>query len=343
MTRRGGSRMMPAGRRNEDRMLGRRGMLAAAAGLGLATAGRARAQGAWPERPLRWIVGYPPGGASDLMARLSGAHIAARLGQPVVVENRPGGGAVLASELVARSAPDGYTMLHVDNGILVYNPALYARLPYDPDRDLTGVGFIGRFPLFLVVRPDSPLSTLTEYVSVAKRQAPTYGTPAVASPHHLAMEMLKRRLGFDATHVPYRGGPAAMNDLLAGQVDSVLIDISTGLPFITSARVRALCVLSETRSERAPEVPTARELGHANAIAYGWQGMSVPAATPGPVIARLNEELVRAIAQDDLRTRMRDFGIETAPWSPDEFNAFVARESAEWRPLIRELGIRLDG
>lgn len=328
-------------------MLGRRGLARAAAALGAAGAGAAglagpaRAQGG-TDRPLRWIVGYPPGGASDTFARLIGAHIATRLGQPLVVENRPGGGAVVASEAVARSAPDGATLLHVDNGILVYNPALYARLPYDPDRDLQGVGFIGRFPLFIVVRPDSPVQDFAGYLARSRTQAPNYGTPAVASPHHLAMEMVKRRTGLAATHVPYRGGPAAMQDLLAGNVESVVIDCATGIPFITSNRVRALCVLSEARSPRAPEVPTLRELGHAEAVAYGWQGMSVPAGVPAPVVARLHGALLAGVGAEDVQARYRDLGIESAPWSPAEFQAFVGRENALWRPLIRDLGIRLD-
>ena len=253
-------------------MLGRRGFtLGLAAGAAGALPGTAGAQSsgpaAWPNRPLRWLVGYPPGGPSDVFARLTGAHIAARLGQSVLVENRPGGGAVLASEAVARSAPDGYTMLHVDNGILVYNPAIYSRLPYDPDRDLQGVGFIGRFPLFIVVRPDDPARDFAGFVERSKARAPNYGSPAVASPHHLAMEMVKRRTGLQANHVPYRGGPSAMQDLLAGQIEAVMIDCATGIPFIADGRVRALCALSEARSPRAPAVPTLRELGVADAVA----------------------------------------------------------------------------
>jgi tripartite-type tricarboxylate transporter receptor subunit TctC len=325
-------------------MLGRRGL-----GLGLAALAAADPAGAqggaagnWPERPLRWVVGYPPGGASDVFARLVSAHMASRLGQPVVVENRPGGGAVVASEAVARSAPDGYTLLHVDNGILVYNPALYARLPYDPDRDFQGVGFIGRFPLFIVVRPDSPVRDFAGLVAQSKARAPTYGSPAVASPHHLAMEMVKRRTGLEATHVPYRGGPAAMQDLLAGLVDVVVIDCATGIPFITSGRVRTLCAFSEARSPRAPEVPTLRELGFGDAVAYGWQGISLPAGAAAPVLARLAEALRAGVDAEDVQARFRDLGIERVPMSPAEFQEFVRRENAEWRPLIRELGIRLD-
>jgi tripartite-type tricarboxylate transporter receptor subunit TctC len=323
-------------------MLGRRGIVAGIGTAALAGATAARAQG-WPDRPLRWIVGYPPGGASDTFARLIGNHMANALGQNVVVENRPGGGAVVASDAVVRSAPDGYTLMHVDNGILVYNPALYARLPFDPDRDFQGVGFIGRFPLFIVVRPDSPIRDFADFVAQSKLKAPNYGSPAVASPHHLAMEMVKRRTGLEATHVPYRGGPAAMQDLLAGNLDSVVIDCATGIPFITSGKVKTLCCFSETRSDRAPEVPTLRELGFPNAVAYGWQGMSVPAGTPAPVTAKLAEALQAAVAAPDVQDRFRALGIESAALSPVAFQDFVRRENAEWRPLIRELGIRLDG
>ncbi len=305
-------------------------------------AGGARAQ-AFPERPLRWVVGYPPGGASDTFARLIGAQMAARLGQNVVVENRPGGGALLASEVVARAAPDGHTWMHVDNGILTYNPALFSRMPMNPDTDFTGVGFIGRFPLYIVVRPEGSPRSFADFLTAARTRAPTYGTPAVASPHHLAMELVRRRTGLDATHVPYRGGPAAMQDLLAGNVDSVVIDTATGLPFIRDGRVRALAVLSESRSPQAPDVPTLRELGHANTLAYGWQGMSVPTATPAAIIARLSTDMIAAIQSPEISSRMATLGIEYQPWTPAQFNAFVAAENALWRPLIRELGIRLDG
>ena len=328
-------------------MFGRREVLAGFGMAGLAgvrgaQAQGTQAQGTWPDRPLRWIVGYPPGGASDAFARLIAAQMGPRLGQNVLVENRPGGGAVLASEIVARSPADGYTWMHVDNGILVYNPALYSRLPYDPDRDFTGIGFIGRFPLFIVVRPDSPVRDFAGLVAASRTRAPTYGTPAVASPHHLAMELVKRRSGLAAEHVPYRGGPAAMQDLLAGNVDVVVIDTATGTPFIKDDRCRALCVVSEARSALFPDVPSLRELGH-DAVAYGWQGMSVPSGTPVPVVTRLAQEMIRAMTSADIARRLADLGIEYQPWTPAQFAEFVQRENAVWRPLIRELGIRLDG
>ena len=324
-------------------MLGRRGLgLGLLGAASLAGARTVRAAG-WPEHPLRWVVGYPPGGASDVFARLIGAGMGAALGQNVVVENRPGGGAVLASEVVSHAAPDGYTWLHTDNGNLVYNPALYAKLPYDPDRDLTGVGFIGRFPLFLVVRPDDPAKGFADFLAAAPKDPPTYGTAGVASPHHLAMEMLRRRAGnFPAVHVPYRGAPAAMQDLIAGSVDCVVVDCATGIPFLRDGKARALLVMGEARSRAAPEVPTALELGYADAVAYGWQGLSVPAATPPDLVAKLNAALNDTVRSDIVQSRMSALGIETSALSPAAFSAFVAKESARWRPLIKELGIRLD-
>ncbi|WP_260987691.1 tripartite tricarboxylate transporter substrate binding protein [Roseomonas gilardii] len=323
-------------------MLGRRGLGLGVLGAASLAAGGARAA-SWPDHPLRWVVGYPPGGASDVFARLIGAGMGTALGQNVVVENRPGGGAVLASELVSHAAPDGYTWLHTDNGNLVYNPALYAKLPYDPDRDLTGVGFIGRFPLFLVVRPDDPARSFADFLAAAPKDPPTYGTAGVASPHHLAMEMLRRRVGnFPAVHVPYRGAPAAMQDLIAGTVDCVVVDCATGIPFLRDGKARALLVMSEARSQAAPEVPTALELGYADAVAYGWQGLSVPAATPPDLVAKLNATLNATMRSDLVQARLSALGIETSALSPAEFNAFVAKESGRWRPLIKELGIRLD-
>ncbi|WP_426955751.1 Bug family tripartite tricarboxylate transporter substrate binding protein [Muricoccus radiodurans] len=325
-------------------MLTRRDLARGALGLGAAAlTASLRAQGtAWPDRPLRLIIGYPPGGASDTFGRIIAQQMAPRLGQNVVVENRAGGGGVVAAEAVAR-ATDGHTILHVDNGIIGYNPALYARLPYDPDRDLTGVGFIGRFPLFLVVRPDSPVTDFAGFLAATRGRAWTYGTPAVASPHHLAMEYLRRRVsgGFEVTHVPYRGGPAAIQDMLAGNVDCVVIDCATGTPFIRDNRVRAILVMSEGPAPSAPDVPTARALGH-DAIAYGWQGLAVPATAPASVLDRLSAELNRAIASEDMQSRFRTLGIESAAMSPAAFADFIRQDNAVWRPLIRELGIRLD-
>jgi tripartite-type tricarboxylate transporter receptor subunit TctC len=221
------------------------------------------------------------------------------LGQSVAVENRPRGGAVLAADLVASSPAEGDTWMHVDNGILVESPPLHARLPHDPDRDFAAVGFIGLFPLHVVVWPDSPWRDVAALRQASQARPPSYGTAAVASPHHPAMEWPERRGGLPAAQLPYRGGPAAMQDLLAGNVDCVVIDTATGTPFIRDGRVRALVALTDSRMRLAPEVPTGRALG-VHARTYGWQGMRVPEGAPGPVVARLSAEMMHAMQSEPI-------------------------------------------
>jgi tripartite-type tricarboxylate transporter receptor subunit TctC len=306
-------------------------------------AGSAHAQPAWPDRQLRWMVGYPPGGASDIFARLLGRQISARINHPVVVENRPSGGAIVATEAVVRAPADGLTVLHVDNGVMVYNPALYNRLPFDPDRDLTSVGFIGRFPLLLLVRAESPHQDFAGLLAASRARTLTYATPAVASPHHMAMEVLKRRSGLQATHVPYRGMPAVMQDLLGGQVDCAIADVTNATPFLADRRARGLLVLGEARTPRAPDTPTGLEIGLPGTVCYGWQGLAVAAATPAPLVARLGELLNEAIQTPEAQRQFADTGAEAVLRTPAQMAEFVREENAIWRPLIRELGIRLDG
>ena len=320
--------------------------LALGAGAGLAAGSvprsGARAQGSWPDRPLRWVVGYGAGGASDIFARMIAKQMGPAIGQSIVVENRPSGGAIVATENVIRSPADGYSLLHVDNGVLIYNPALYARLPFDPDKDLTSVAFIGRFPMLVLVRPESPFTDFAGMLAESRKRSLTFGTPAVASPHQLAMEVLKRHSGLEATHVPYRGMPAVLNDLVSGQVDCVVSDITNALPFLSTGRARGIMVIGDSRASAAPQVPTAVELGYPRAVAYGWQGISVAAGTAPAIVERLNGLIRAAIESPEVSKQMRDIGAELVPRSPAEMAEFVRAENAVWRPLIRDLGIRLD-
>lgn len=302
----------------------------------------AAAARAFPERPVRWVVAYGAGGPSDQFARLIARQMQARLGQTVVVDNRPGGGGVLATEMVVRGPADGHTLLMVDNGMVVYGPALFARLPYDPDAELAGVGCIARFPLFLLVRSSGPVRSFAEFVAAARAAPPTYGTGAVASPQHLAMEVLRRAAGFEATHVPYRNSPAALQDMLAGAVDCMLTDSASGMGAVRQGQARPLAVLSAERAPVAPEVPTTRELGVPDAVAHAWMGVSVHAATPAPAVARLNAALAEAVATEEVGQVMRNISAEPVPGGPADFDAQVRAEAARWRPLIRDLGIRLD-
>jgi len=308
----------------------------------LATPSATRAQG-FPDRPIRWVVAYGAGGPSDQFARLIARGMSARLGQNVVVDNRPGGGGVLATELVLGAPADGHTLLMVDNGMAVYSPALYTRLPYNPDAALTGVGLIARFPLLLIVRNENPIRDWAGFLAAARSRAPTFGSGAVASPQHLAMEYLARVARFDATHVPYRNSPAALQDMLAGAVDCMLTDSASATGAIRQGQARAIAVMTPARLAILPDVPTLRELGVTDVSAYAWMGMSAPAAAPAAAVARVNEALNASIASEEVAKVVRNLSAEAAPGDAAAFNAQIRAESAQWRPLIRDLGIRLDG
>lgn len=297
----------------------------------------------FPERPMRMVLAYGAGGPSDTVARLIARHMSADLGQPMVVDNRPGAGGQLATEQVTRAAGDGHTLLMVDNGMVIYAPALFARLPYDPDTDLTGIGMIARFPLLLIVRNESPWRDFAGFVAAARQRPPTFGSGGVGSPHHLAMELLRRAAGFEATHVPYRSSPAAIQDMVAGAVDAMLADSATAALAMRNGQARALMAMAAERVPLAPDAPTTRELGMPDALADAWMALSTHAGTPAPAVARLNAALSRALAQEEVRNVLRNINAVAAPGDAAAFNAVVRAESARWRPLIRELGIRLEG
>ncbi len=308
----------------------------------LLLAAPARAQAAWPDRPTRWIVAFGAGGASDIFARMIGRAFAAQNLPPLVVENRPGAGGIVATEALLAAPADGATALHVDNGMMIYNPALFARLPFDPDRDLVMPAFIARFPFFVLVRADSPLRDFAALRAAGAREAITYATPAVASPHHMAMELLRRRAGFQATHVPYRGMPAVIQDMLAGRVDCAVADITNAMPHVTSGAARALVMLGDVRSPGLPEVPMAGELGVPDCVAYGWMGVCLHGSAPAELQQRVNSAVRAAMASPEVAAQLARTGAEHKPLSVAQCAAMVREESVAWRPLIRELGIRLD-
>jgi tripartite-type tricarboxylate transporter receptor subunit TctC len=317
----------------------RRTLLAAPLGI---LAAPALAQGAWPDRPTRWMVAYGAGGASDLFARLISRTLSAAGGAPVVVENRPSGGGIVATEAVLAGPADGSNLLHVDNGMMIYNPALYSRLPFDPDRQLVMAGFIARFPLLVLVRPESPFGSFEALREAGRRQALTYATPAVASPHHMAMELLRLRGRFSVEHVPYRGMPAVLQDLIAGRVDCAVADVTNALPLLSTGRARALLTFGARRATAAPDVRTAAEAGVADCIADGWQGVALPRAAPPEVVERVNAAIRTAMASPDVQRQLGTTGAETEPLTAAQCAELIARENAVWRPLIRDLGIRLE-
>ncbi len=327
----------------KNRILHRRAALASAASALVAAPRIARA--AWPERPVRWIVGYPAGGGTDVLARLLGAAMSARLGVPVVIENRPGAATNLAAEAAANAAPDGYTVFTAGNETLVFNPALYRRLPFDADNGLRPLGLMARFHLVLCAKPGRDAAGAAGFVERARARAGAmdYGSPGVGSPHHLATERLARDLGVKLNHVPYRGMAPVMNDLVAGTVETAVLDMAAGAEVIRSGRVRPLVLLSPARLAAIPDVPTAAEAFRLPGFeAYAWQGLTAPARTPDDVCARLTAELAAAVADPAVQGRMREIGLDPLTGGPEEHRRLIASERAIYWPLIRQLGIALD-
>jgi tripartite-type tricarboxylate transporter receptor subunit TctC len=326
------------------RVLHRRPALAAAAAAALSAAPRI-ARAAWPERPVRWLVGYPAGGGTDVLARLIAVAMTARIGVPVVIENRPGAATNLAAEAAANAAPDGYTVFTAGNETLVFNPALYRRLPFDPDNALRPLGLIARFHLVLCAKPQGVVVNAAGFVEHARARAGAmdYGSPGIGSPHHLAMERLARELGVKLNHVPYRGMAPVMNDLVAGTVETAVLDMAAGAEVIRSGRVRPLVLLSPARLSAIPDVPTGAEAyGLPGFAAYAWQGLTAPARTPDDVSARLAAALAAALAEPAVQARMREIGLDPLTGGPEEQRRMIASERAIYWPLIRELGIALD-
>jgi len=302
----------------------------------------ARAQ-AFPSRPVRWIVPFAPGGGTDLVARLLAAELQPRLGQPVVVENRPGANTIIGTEALAKSAPDGHTVSTADNGTLVFNTALFPRLPYDPKRDLKPVGPLARFHLALAVHPSVPAASFGEFVAFAKSKGSVdFGSPGIGSPHHLAMERLARAAGFQGSHVPYRGMAPALTDLAGGTIPAMIVDLAAGSPFLKAGTVRGIALASDARWPSLPELPTFEEAGLPGFLAHAWQGMMAPAGTPDAVVARLNADLVAALRSGPVQARMAEIGLEPLAGPPEALAGLIEVETAVWVPLIRELGIRLE-
>jgi tripartite-type tricarboxylate transporter receptor subunit TctC len=297
----------------------------------------------WPVRPLRWVVAYPAGGGSDFLARTLAPQLSKQLGQPIVIDNRPGAAGIIGTGSAAQAPADGYTLVTGDNGAMIFNPALYRKLPYAPG-DFAPVGFMAHFPLILVVNPEAGFSSGRQWLDEMKRQPGkfSYASPGVGSPHHLAMELLKQRAGIDVLHVPYRGTALAVQDVIAGQVPIAILDTAAGLGQIRGGRLRALAVLSRKRIASLPDVPTLDEIGIREVEATAWQSLFVPKGTPPDVIARLGAEMSKAILMPEVKARLEDFGLEVTPGGAVELAAFLQRETGFWHALIKARRLSAD-
>ncbi len=298
---------------------------------------------AFPSKPLRIVVPYTPGGGTDLVARTLAEGMSKELGQQVLVDNKPGGGTVIGSEAVAKSAPDGYTMLLTTSAHAI-NTSLVKALPYSATNSFASVALIGRAPNVLLTRPDRPYKTVKDVISHAQANPGklTYGSSGNGTAVHLSGELFKLLARCDITHVPYRGAGPALTDLLGGQIDFVFATISGAAPFIESGRLRALALTSAERSPSWPNVPTLAESGVTGYSAEVWYALFAPAATPQATVARLNAAAKRAVLSDAFRKRVEAEGLVTDVGTPEQLAAFVRAEEARWAKVVQEGRITTD-
>lgn len=315
-------------------------LLASALG---STAGSAAAQ-AFPAKPIRWVVPYPAGGGSDFLARTIGQALAAQVGQTVLIDNKPGGNTAIGASDVARAAADGYTVLSADNGTLVFNPALYKTLSYNPGKDLAPVTLMGRFPMILVANPAAGYSSAKDFIAQTKAKpgAINFASAGAGSPHHLAMELLKVHAGLFMVHIPYRGAAPALADVAGGQLPVMMTDLAAGNALIKAGKLRPLAVAHATRLPQLPDVPTFAELGLPGVEAAALVGLVVPAATPPDLIGALNRQVVAAIRDPAVNKRLVEFGVEPVASTAAQYADLLKSETTRWHKLIKDLKITLD-
>ena len=317
----------------------------AAAALATSTAFPSEAQqgGAWPERPVRLISPYGPGGSNDISARILAEELGRRLGQQFNVENRAGAGTRLANEAVAHAPPDGYTLLYAAAPFATVD-ALYGKLAYDTRKDFQPIVLTVLGPVFLIVNAESPFKTAADLIAYGKAKPAglTFASPGSGSGPHLTAELLFKEAGVKGLNVHYRGDATAYTDLLAGRVDATLTAITSALPHIQSGKLRVLAVASEERSPIFPAAPTLREQGLPNVVGYGWFGLIAPAGTPARIVERLNAEANRALNEPALRQRLIALGLQPRGGTPAEFAGFIEAETRKWSEVVRSAGIKGD-
>lgn len=300
----------------------------------------AHAQGDWPTRPVKIVVPYAPGGANDIIARVVSGKLASSLGQSVLVENRPGAAAIVGTEFVAKSPADGYTLLMAASGPIVFNTALYAKLPYDSLKDFAPISMAGSFPLILAVREDFPARTFAELVAWTKESGHKSNYSYPAASFQLIMELVKARSGLRALNVPYKGSAPCINAVMSGEVQMTLIDSGPVAPLLKGGKLRALAVTSEQRLPSYPDVPTLKEQ-HIDLAVNLWTGLLAPAGTPAPVLHRLEEEMERAMKQPDVVDRLQKLDIHAIGSPSAQFGKTIAQEITQWTQVARENNIHI--
>ncbi|MFT3718864.1 Bug family tripartite tricarboxylate transporter substrate binding protein [Pseudorhodoferax sp.] len=318
--------------------------LLAAAAFAAAVPATAQAQAAYPHQPVRWVVPYAPGGTTDVIARQLAVRMGQTLGQPVVADNKPGAASIIGATFIARAAPDGYTVGTVDSGTLAFNPAMYASLTYDAQKDFSWIGGLGKMPLVLAVHPSFPAKNVQEFLALARKApgAVSSASSGPGSPLHVALELFKQKTQTDILHVAYKGSAPALQDLMAGQVNSMFVDLPPSLSMIRAGKVRVLAIATPERLAILPDVPTMAEAGVPGFEAYAWQVLVGPAGLPAPVVERLNQDLGAALAHAETRAKLEEIGIQPMPMTPAQLGSFVASEQKLWSGVIKAANIRLD-
>ena len=303
-----------------------------------------RAQTAWPERPVRWIVNFPPGGAADTLSRILVERIGTRLGQPVVVENRPGAGGMVGSDLVAKARGDAHIVIMSNAASHGIGPVLYPNVPYDPLGDFTHIALVGSFASVLAVNANFPATTLAEFVAAARARpgALSYGSGGNGTMNHLVGALFARAAGVELQHVPYRGSAPALTDVTGGQIPAIMESLPIALPHLRAGRLRALATSEATRAASLPDVPTFAESGFPAAQSTNWFGFSAAAGIPPAIAERWREEIAAALATPQVRERFAQIGVAPGTLGPAEYTAMIRTELDRWREVIRAAGIRPD-
>lgn len=312
-------------------------LAAMAAALPLA----AYAQGGYPDKPVRFVVPYPPGGGTDVIARIVQGKLQAQLGQTVVIENRGGGGGSLGTDVVAKSPADGYTVLFTLSSHTI-NPAIFAKLPFDTERDFESVGIVASLPQILVAHPSFEANNVQELIALAKKKPLQFASVGNGSPSHLAGELLNLRAGLKITHIPYRGGGPAVTDVIGGQVPMLWVSIPAAAQFVKTGKLKALAVSTVKRSAAFPEVPTMQEAGVPDFEVDSWYAMFVPAKTPKPIIEKLNKAMNAAIADAQVKEQLLAQGSEAVGGGPELLTRTVKTELAKWARLTKEANIKAE-
>lgn len=328
----------------------RRHLLAAAlsTALGLtalaAAVPTAQAAGAYPDKPVRLVVPFPAGGPTDAMARLIGQRLSQQLGHPVVIDNRGGAGGTIATEAAAAAAPDGYTLFFSTTGTMAINPTLYRTMKVDPLKAFDAVGSVAATENVLVVPPSLGVGNLQELIALARRKpgSLTFGSAGNGSSNHLSGELFKSMAGIDIVHVPYKGSSAAFTDLLGGRISMMFDTVSSQVQYLNAGKVKALGVTGPARSEALPKVPTIAESGLPGFDVTIWFGLSAPKGTPPDVLARLNGDLQKVLAQPEVRAQLAQLGARPLPGTPQAFAGLIQRDTAKWSAVIKASGATVD-